>query len=110
MGEVIQLNRKRVFNLKEARDLLPIVLKITDESNAKVKALIMRLEAIRAKDPELAKQLEAEINAIVEQWQTKVEKLGADSKGVWLVDFDCGTGYLCWKYPEDKLEHFHRYY
>jgi hypothetical protein len=45
----------------------------------------------------------------VELWQSKVEKLGGDPKGLWLVDFDCGIGYFCWKFPEEKLNHFHGY-
>ena len=27
----------------------------------------------------------------------------------WLVDFDNGEGYYCWKYPEDTVGHFHGY-
>ena len=39
----------------------------------------------------------------------EMEALGADVKGLWLVDFDNGSGYYCWQYPEDGLDHFHSY-
>ena len=35
--------------------------------------------------------------------------LGADVKGLWLVDFDTGAGYYCWKWPEEELAYFHGY-
>jgi hypothetical protein len=28
---------------------------------------------------------------------------------VWLVDWDSGAGYYCWRYPEESLGHFHGY-
>ena len=30
-------------------------------------------------------------------------------KGLWLVDWDCGDGYYCWRYPEASIAHFHGY-
>jgi hypothetical protein len=109
MGNVFELNRKKVFTLKEARELLPIVRRVTEESSNRVKGLLSLLEAVRDRDVPKAKELEEKINKHVEEWQTKIEKLGAEGKGLWLVDFDCGTGYYCWKFPEDRLEHFHSY-
>ena len=38
---------------------------------------------------------------IVEAWAEAVRALGLEVKGLWLVDFDNGEGYYCWKYPED---------
>ena len=35
--------------------------------------------------------------------------MGLEIKGLWLVDFDSGAGYYCWKYPESSLGHFHGY-
>ena len=33
----------------------------------------------------------------------------SEIKGLWLVDFDSGAGYYCWKYPEPSLDYFHGY-
>ena len=43
------------------------------------------------------------------RWVAKMERLGLVIKGLWLVDFDTGDGYLCWKFPELKLGHYHTY-
>lgn len=109
MGNVFVLNRRRVFTLGEATELLPVIRRITDDYNSRVQALINLLESVRDRDQAQARDIEAKINFIVEEWQTKIEKLGAEGKGLWLVDFDSGTGYYCWKYPEERLEHFHSY-
>ncbi len=109
MGSVFELNRKRVFTISEAREILPIVRRVTEESHLRVRSAMSRLESIRDLDPVKAKELEDQINVQVSEWQTKIAKLGAEGKGLWLVDFDCGTGFYCWKFPEEKLEHFHGY-
>jgi len=109
MGNVIELNRKKVFTLQEARELLPVIRRITEDSNQKIKSQMVLLESIRERDTGRAKEIEDKINQIVQEWQSKIEKLGADGKGLWLVDFDCGTGYFCWKFPETELNHFHSY-
>ena len=46
---------------------------------------------------------------VVEEWARQIVALGAEIKGLWLVDFDSGAGYYCWKYPEPSLGHFHGY-
>ena len=46
---------------------------------------------------------------VVGRWAESVMQLGIDVKGVWLVDFDNGSGYYCWQYPEESLQYFHGY-
>ena len=46
---------------------------------------------------------------VVGEWAEAVMGLGIDVKGVWLVDFDNGSGYYCWQYPEESLQYFHGY-
>ena len=46
---------------------------------------------------------------VVQQWAESVIGLGIDVKGIWLVDFDNGSGYYCWQYPEESLQYFHGY-
>ena len=71
--------------------------------------LINQLEAFPNKQSERAIQVESLINALIEQWQSKIERLGAKPKGLWLADFDNGSGYFCWKFPETKIKFFHGY-
>jgi hypothetical protein len=107
--EVVSLNRKQIFNLNEAQNLLPIIYRITDVAQKEVKLLANRVEAIKKTNIVRASEIETEINFIVEKWQDKVEKLGAKPKGLWLADFDKGDGYYCWKFPETQIAFWHGY-
>ena len=86
---------RRIFTLEEARALLPRVRELTSEAVARF--------------GRLPGDLEDERRAIVEGWVSELESLGCEIKGLWLVDFDSGGGYYCWKYPEPALDHFHGY-
>jgi len=46
----------------------------------------------------------------VKRWMAKMNRLGLVVKGLWLVDFDTGDGYLCWKFPELRIGYFHAYH
>jgi regulator of sirC expression with transglutaminase-like and TPR domain len=86
---------RRIFTLEEARALLPRVRELTSEAVTRFGSLPGALEDER--------------RAIVEGWVSELESLGCEIKGLWLVDFDSGGGYYCWKYPEPALDHFHGY-
>lgn len=107
--DIIEINRQTVFSLEEAQELLPVVLKITKSYCLRVEALIERLESIGGKNETLVTQLEEEVSRLVQDWQNKVQKLGALPKGLWIADFDAGDGYFCWKFPERSIEFWHRY-
>lgn len=108
MGELIEINQKRFFTLDEALRLLPIVKRITERSFQDVKKLSSQLAYSR--DTERKSQLEKQIQETFQGWTGKLQKLGCDAKGMWLVDFDSGEGYYCWHYPEDSIEFFHGYF
>jgi hypothetical protein len=50
---------------------------------------------------------EAKATAIVNEWAGRVTALGIEVKGIWLVDFDNGSGCYCWCWPETALQFFH---
>lgn len=88
---------KRIFTLDAAREALPRVQEITSEAASRYAQLSEGGET------------EEDRQAIVRDWVQRISSLGAEIKGLWLVDFDSGAGYYCWKYPEQSLEYFHGY-
>ncbi len=86
---------KKTFTYEEASALLPEVQRITEDAVAEGRAL-----------PSGAAE---EGRQLLAQWVADVEALGAEVKGLWLVDFDSGSGYYCWHYPEPSLQFFHGY-
>lgn len=106
---VIDISRRGVFTLEQANAILPVVRKITNEYSQIVEGLIRRLESVDPKNRPITDALEAEINEHIKAWHAKIRKLGGNSKGLWLVDFDSGDGYFCWKFPEAEVMYWHSY-
>ena len=98
----------RVFSLSEARALFPLVVKITRQAHGELQPIQQRLRVLARGSLELARA-ERQYRETVSGWVNKMRRLGLTVKGLWLVDFDTGDGYLCWKYPELTLGHFHGY-
>ena len=98
----------RIFTLAEAKALFPLVYKITERAYNELLPSQQRLRAMLASDPRRP-DVEVRYEAVVRRWMRKMERLGIVVKGLWLVDFDTGDGYLCWKYPELVIGHYHDY-
>jgi hypothetical protein len=91
----------RIFTYEEAASLLTAVQQLTA-------AAMAELERLGQTDaPAESEDLTAAAEAVFDKWAASVRELGVEVKGLWLVDFDCGSGYYCWKYPEPALQHFH---
>lgn len=87
---------KKIFSYEEAAALLPEVVALTAAAVAVVDELSEDTPPERYEN-------------IVQKWATDVMRLGIEVKGLWLVDFDNGSGYYCWKHPEPSLQYFHGY-
>ncbi len=98
----------RVFTLAEAKELFPLVWRITRAAHVELEPVRRALETIAPMSPQL-KTVEQNYEATVRRWVGKMERLGLVVKGLWLVDFDTGDGYLCWKFPELRIGHYHSY-
>lgn len=105
---IVTIYREGVFTLEEARQLLPVIRRITQEHSQRVNELMGRLETMEPGSQQ-GLEIEKQINSLISSWHSKIKKLGADSKGLWLVDFDSGDGHYCWKYPESELNYWHSY-
>ena len=91
----------RVFTYREAVELLPMVRHLTEQAHRRVEQL--------ATSGGGGAQLRTETDAMVAEWARALIELGLEVKGRWLVDFDNGSGYYCWRYPEAGLDYFHSY-
>lgn len=107
--EVISFSQKRTFTLDEAQNILPVIYRITEVAQKEVKSLVNRIEALKGGNSPIVQVLEKTVNEAIDKWQQKVTKLGVTPKGLWLADFDNGSGYYCWKFPENRIGYWHGY-
>ena len=98
----------KVFTFDEARALLSQVREFTRESIEKIGVAHTEIEASEEEE-DAEHAFESTAAEILGEWAEKIRSLGIEVKGPWLVDFDSGSGYYCWKWPEDSLEFFHGY-
>jgi regulator of sirC expression with transglutaminase-like and TPR domain len=89
--------KKKIFTLEQARETLPRVKELTSDAYSRYSELGEDADA------------EDDRQEVVRGWIEQLTALGVEIKGLWLVDFDSGAGYYCWKYPEASLEYFHGY-
>ncbi len=108
MLQIGSSNTPRVFSLSEARALFPLVNKITAAAYRELNPVRQRLQCMLPTNSQLP-EVEAQYEAIVKRWAGKMERLGLIVKGMWLLNFDTGEGYLCWKFPELRLCHYYPY-
>ena len=100
----------RTFTLEEAQSRMPAVRRLTEPVYLLAASLARELqEAEDAADEARAEALRARLQSLVESWTEGVQALGAEVKGLWLVDFDSGDGYWCWAWPEAEMSHWHSY-
>ena len=96
----------KVFSLREAEAVFPLVRVITAQAYDELAPV---LDAMRASVENRAAltRYEGDYEAIVQRWINKMERLGVVVSGLWLIDFDTGDGYVCWRYPETALGFYH---
>lgn len=96
---------KKTFTFEEARALLP---EVRERTRRAVEALAGLGESDDGRQTAEDKAEKAAARTLTE-WAREIEELGIEVKGPWLVDFDSGAGYYCWKWPEESLSFFHDY-
>ncbi len=99
---------KRQWSLEGARALLDEVRERTGRAVGEVEKLLAEGEGQETGSPE-RQAIDARIRVAVSRWLRSMEALGLEIKGLWLVDFDNGSGYYCWRWPEEDLAYFHGY-
>lgn len=106
--QIVAHDDPRIFTLSEARMLFPLVRRITQEAHEELEPVRRLLEGLLPTNPQMH-AVERQYEEVVKRWMSKMERLGLVVKGLWLVDFDTGDGYLCWKFPELRIGHYHPY-
>jgi hypothetical protein len=96
------------WSLEAARAIFPDVRERTARAASEAESAMARREQAEPGTPE-HEAAGREVEALVSRWAREMEALGLVVKGPWLVDFDTGAGYYCWKWPEEALDHFHGY-
>jgi hypothetical protein len=99
---------KRIFSYDEALNTFPLVRDLTAAAVRQIDALINNLGSRDELDVR-RDELEEARERIVRAWTREVTALGCEVKGVWLVDWDSGDGYYCWRHPEQSIAFFHTY-
>src|SRR3954465_13643848 len=102
-AEVFHIHRKGHFSLEEAQRVVMVIHRVTCQLSKQAEKLMLKLcepqDKMRLSAGE-RKKIEMELHGLIQAWQGKLMELGGVPKGLWLVDFDAGDGYFCWKYPE----------
>lgn len=99
---------KRIFSYDEALATFPAVRDLTAAAVRRIESLtttVVSREEMDDRRPEL----EEEYEKIVSSWAREMTSLGCEVKGLWLVDWDSGDGYYCWRFPEQAIGFFHTY-
>lgn len=96
------MSNEPIFTLAEARTLLPWLHEVSSEAETK----IIELQG-RTQDHG---QFRAESAAIIQHWAETVAKLGALPKQPFTVDFNSGSDYYCWEFPESDIFYRHDYH
>jgi hypothetical protein len=99
----------RSWSLATARAVVSEVRRLTAAAVDAVEVLEARRGEVGAGDDAKRVALDQELARAVSAWVRAMEALGVEVKGRWLVDFDNGRGYYCWKWPEEQLDYFHGY-
>jgi hypothetical protein len=98
----------KIWTLEEARDIFPKVKQITKEYNERTLELSILIRDTILPENKM-EEMEEEINDLIREWADLIRSMDIDAKGVWLIDFDNGKGYYCWKIGEEELLYEHSY-
>ncbi len=108
MSEPRQRATGRVFSYDEALATFPTIRDLTSAAVRQVEAV---MSSLSSRDDMEAKrhEVEAACEEIVRSWAREITSVGCQVKGLWLVDWDSGDGYYCWRFPEESVGFFHTY-
>lgn len=107
VADVVSIGGKRTFSLDEAISVLPVVRRVTERAHDQYHDVKARLHHTRDIEGRFA--IEEELQDIIRAWARSIDRLGGKARPLWTVDFDHGSGYYCWQFPEPTIAHHHGY-
>ena len=99
---------RKIWTLEEALEVFPRIKEITEDFYKRANSIIKLLTERIFPENEM-ERMEDEIQELVRVWNFSMLEYEVDVKGIWLVDFDNGKGYYCWKVGEEDLLYEHSY-
>jgi hypothetical protein len=106
MSKITQIWREeQYFSLSEAKALLPLVERITNDHYRQLVPVQEKLNMMLSNDPRRL-PYERAFEEVVSAWKKKMDRLGLTVKGLWVVEFEVGDGHLNWRFPELKIGYF----
>lgn len=106
---ICEPGQPKIFTYAQASVLIPVLGRITCRTLKHLNPILRKMSDVPKTDPRYC-EAEKVYQDTVQRWVNQVIRLGVEAKGMWIVDFDCGYGYLCWRYPEEHLLYFHDYH
>jgi len=107
--EIHQPGHIKKFTYADAVKLLPVIKHITEKAVNESELINSQFHSCPMKSQSY-EQLKVDYHHVIQDWVSKITRLGVEVKDLWLVDFDSGHGYFCWRYPEPELMFFHAYH
>jgi response regulator RpfG family c-di-GMP phosphodiesterase len=105
MENVTQLfttNNSRPLSIQEAEQLLPIFLKITNQTRQSINVLNSQVDHYKGK-PVKSAELQTQLNLMLQKWCDKMKRLGGHPQAMFKVKILTTEGIRFWCYPEMKL-------
>lgn len=99
---------KKKWTFEEASAVFPEVKRITETYYQKAYLLSKKINDTILPE-NVMEEIEDRIRATVAEWSKTITSMEIDVKGVWLIDFDNGNGYYCWRLGEEDLLYEHSY-
>ena len=102
------MENRKIWTYAEALQMFPVVKDITEDYFAMVREIEEEIKNVIMPEIDM-EHLEDEVRKLKYEWANEITRLDVDVKGLWLVDFDHGSGYYCWKVGEKELMYEHGY-